>query len=132
MPENKIDNPVRLGQVRVGKNSKPRLLRPEVKSEKSKKSTMKTVCIPVESRHDHVTKWIYINNDSTPKDTEQFRNMREEKKRRTDKGETDLVITGGKVVKRQTKESTPCATSQGSDCHQQNTTDKTQKQKQIM
>ena len=43
VPENEIDNKVRLGQVRVGKNSKPKLQRLEVKSEKSKKSTMKNV-----------------------------------------------------------------------------------------
>ena len=43
VPENEIDNSFRLGQVKIGKNSKPRLLRQEVKSEKSKKSTMKNV-----------------------------------------------------------------------------------------
>ena len=67
MPENEIDNPVRLGQVRVGKNSKPRLLRLEMKSEKSKKSIMKTV-YQLNKGVTDVTKRIYINNDNTSKE----------------------------------------------------------------
>ena len=67
MPENEIDNPVRLEQVRVGKNSKPRLLRLEMKSEKSKKSIMKTV-YQLNKGVTDVTKRIYINNDNTSKE----------------------------------------------------------------
>ena len=45
-----------------------------------------------------VTKRIYINNDSTPKQREQFRKLREGKKRRTDEGKTDDVIRLGSVI----------------------------------
>ena len=40
------------------------------------------------------TKRIYINNGSTKKEREQFRKLREEKKRRTDERETDLATRG--------------------------------------
>lgn len=41
------------------------------------------------------TKRIYINNDSTPKERDQFRILREEMKRRREEGENDLVIREG-------------------------------------
>ena len=93
-----------------------------MKSEKSKKSIMKKV-YQLNAGMTDVTKRIYINNDSTPKEREQFGKLREEKKR-TDEGETGLVIRGGSR-KRPSKESAPGATSQGSDCHGQNTKTKT-------
>ena len=124
MPENEIDNPVRLAQVRVRKNSKPRLLRLEAKSEKSKKSITENI-YQLKAGVMDVSRSIYINNDSTPKDREQFTKLREAKKRRTDEGETDLVIRGRKVVKRPSKESAHGATSQGTDCHWQNAKAKT-------
>ena len=49
-------------------------------------------------------KRLYANNDSTAKEREQLKKLREEKKGRTDEGETDLVIRRGRgVIKRPPK-----------------------------
>ena len=63
-------------------------------------------------------KRLYTNNDSTAKEREQLKKLREEKKGRTDEGETDLVIRRERgVIKRPSKESASGVTSQGTDCH---------------
>lgn len=104
IPEDAVGHPVRLGQIHVGRNSRPRLLRMEIKSEEEKRKLMKNVYHLNTERTDP-TKKIYINNDSTSKERDQFHILREEMKRRREEGENDLVIRGVKILKRTTKRS---------------------------
>ena len=88
-----IVNPVRLGKK---KDEKPRLLKISVKTEAMKKQIIMgardlNMGVPFNKR-------IYVNQDFTKKQRETYRNLRAEKKRRTDNGEENLVIRGEKIV----------------------------------
>ena len=104
-----IDNPVRLGPVRVGTNAKPRLLKMTVKSEETKKKIMRNVSklninVPLPKR-------VYINDDTTPKEREKIRKLKEEIR---DRRETEPNLTINyrelKIVTRQTKHTTTTLT----------------------
>ena len=85
-----IDNPVRLGAFRIGNNVRPRLLRMEVKTEATKKKVMKGIYnLNANKRQDQR---IFINNDSTPKEREKIKQLRDEVKLRTESGEVNLAV----------------------------------------
>jgi hypothetical protein len=99
-----VDNPVRLGQLQIGRNTKPRLLRMTLKNEETKKKIMRNVAslnknVPPKDR-------VYINDDSTPKEREKIRKLVTELKTRTGNGEQNLMINyrEGKVVTRPQKQ----------------------------
>jgi hypothetical protein len=80
-----VDNPVRLGQLQIGRNAKPRLLRMTLKNEETKKKIMRNVAslnknVPPKDR-------VYINDDSTPKEREKIKKLVTELKTRTSNGE---------------------------------------------
>jgi hypothetical protein len=99
-----LDNPVRLGQLQIGRNAKPRLLRMTLKNEETKKKIMRNVAglnknVPPKDR-------VYINDDSTPKEREKIKKLVTELKTRTHNGEQNLMINyrEGKVVTRPQKQ----------------------------
>ena len=71
VPLGDVDEPIRLGQIYIGNNARPRLLRMVVKSVESKEKIMRNVYglndgVPFDQR-------IYINNDNTPQERENIR-----------------------------------------------------------
>lgn len=96
--EDEILEPTRLGSV--GGN-RPRLLRVTLKTEERKKEILRMAPKSkinqgkTENRKKH-----FINADYTPKEREENYKLRMEKKQRTDRGEEDLIIRNGKIVKK--------------------------------
>ena len=98
VPLGDIDEPIRLGQIYIGNNARPRLLRMVVKSVESKEKIMRNVYglndgVPFNQR-------IYINNDNTPQEREKYKALKEEMIVRKENGERDLVIRNLKIVHR--------------------------------
>ena len=98
VPLGDIDEPIRLGQIYIGNNARPRLLRMVVKSVESKEKIMRNVYglndgVPFDQR-------IYINNDNTPQERAKYKAQKEEMIVRKDNGERDLVIRNLKIVHR--------------------------------
>ena len=94
-----IEDPVRMG--RLGGN-KPRLLKFKVQNDEVKEKVLRNsykLNRGVEKQEDRV----YINPDFTPAERLKQKELRDELKRRRDEGETDLVIRGGKIIKRAAK-----------------------------
>jgi hypothetical protein len=119
VPEQEVDEPIRLGSFRIGTNPKPRLLKMTVKTEETKREIMKNVAklnkgVPFEHR-------IYINDDSTPKERERIRKMRQEIEERTKEGEANLMINYRELkivtraVKSKSKESEHASEGQASN-----------------
>lgn len=108
-----IDNPVRLGAFKIGQNVRPRLLRMEVKSEATKQKIMKGMhnlnANKPQAQH------IYINHDSTPKEREEIKKLREELKIRKEAGETNISIDYRtlKIVNRQARPAGAAAATKG-------------------
>ena len=100
-----LENPVRLGPFRVGTNVRPRLLRITVKSEQTKSSIMKNAYKLNKGEIDKNEK-VYFNHDLTAKEREAEKLLRDELRERREKGEQDLVIRNGKIVKRMVRQST--------------------------
>ena len=99
VPSADIDDPIRLGPLQVGTRVRPRLLKMVVRTEGGKEKIMKNVFalnegVPFEER-------VYINNDCTPREREQYRTLKTELIRRKENGEADIVIRNMKIVKRQ-------------------------------
>ena len=98
-----LENPVRLGQYKVGTNVKPRLLRITVKCEETKANILKRAYKLNKDVTDK-TKKIYINQDLTSKERETEKKLRDELRVRRGNGEDDLVIRNGKIVKRMVRQ----------------------------
>ena len=93
--KDEMRNPVRLGAKVIGRSSKPRMLRVTVRSEETKRKLLSNaykLSKGVEGRNR-----VYINQDRTPREREEYRKLREELERRR-RDEPDLVIRGGKIV----------------------------------
>ena len=76
VPLGDIDAPIRLGQIYIGNNTRPRLLRMVVKSVESKEKIMRNVYglndgVPFDQR-------IHINNDNTPQERAKYKALKEE------------------------------------------------------
>ena len=85
--------PVRLGD----KGDKPRVLKVVLKNEKMRREILnKAPSLNVDVSFD---KRIYINQDYTKRQRETHKKLREELKARMNKGETNLGIRGGQIVK---------------------------------
>ena len=100
VPEKKVQikNHVRLGQKNIGHKNQPRLLKITVDTEEAKKEILiKAATI---NRNSDSKNKIYINPDYTAKEREIFRNLRQELKERSGKGEKNLIIRNGKIVER--------------------------------
>ena len=97
-----FSDPVRLGARQIGQNSRPRILRVTVKSEEVKKRVM-TNASKLNEGVAEPKKRVYINHDRTVREREDFRKLREELERRK-REEPDLVIKGGKIVKKRKEE----------------------------
>ena len=102
VPGADIDEPMRLGQIQIGHNARPRLLRMVVRTDDAKQKIMKNVYslnegIPFDKR-------VYINNDSTPLERENYKALKAEMVRRVEGGEKDLIIRNMKIVKRQPRQ----------------------------
>ena len=103
VPGEDINNPVRLGQIQIGSQARPRLLRMEVRNEESKKKILQNASKLRKHKPNTASKdFIYINNDYTPKQRDHIKELRQELKKRTDDGEKDLMISyrDFKIVKR--------------------------------
>jgi len=90
-----ISNPVRMGARNIGKGGKPRMLRVTVRSEETKRKLLMNAYKLSEGEGNRNR--MYINQDRTPKEREEFRKLREELERRR-KDEPELVIRGGRIV----------------------------------
>ena len=102
VPGADIDEPMRLGQMQIGYNARPRLLRMVVRTDDAKQKIMKNVYslnegIPFDKR-------VYINNDCTPLERENYKALKAEMARRVEGGEKDLIIRNMKIVKRQPRQ----------------------------
>ena len=102
VPGADIDEPMRLGQIQIGHNAQPRLLRMVVRTDDAKQKIMKNVYslndgIPFDKR-------VYIDNDSTRLEREHYKALKTEMARRVEGGEKDLIIRNMKIVKRQPRQ----------------------------
>lgn len=95
-----LDNPIRLGPIKIGQNARPRLLRMTVQNVETKKKILKNVAklnrnVPFEKR-------VFINDDSTPKERERIKELRAEMQVRKENGEQNLMINyrEGKIMTR--------------------------------
>lgn len=90
-----ISDPVRLGRENM--NNHPRLMRITIKTEKKKLDIQRKA---PELNKDMTNKEdrIFINPDYTRKEREAHKKLREEMKKRTIEGETNLAIRKGKIV----------------------------------
>ena len=91
-----ISEPVRLGKV--GGN-KPRMLKVTIKTEEKKREILKKAP-QLNTNTTQAKDRVFINPDLTNKEREQERQLRDEKRERERNGEKDLVIRGGRIVKR--------------------------------
>jgi len=92
-----ISDPVRLGGRTIGSESRPRMLRVTVRTEEAKKKVLMNARKLSEGKD--ARNRVYVNQDRTPKEREDFRKMRDELERRK-KEDPELVIRGGKIVKK--------------------------------
>ena len=101
VPADHLLEPVRLGKLTIGRNARPRLLKLEVRTEESKRKIMKNV-YNLNKTVANAKDRIYINNDSTPKEREQMKQLKQELMMKKDAGENDWVINyrDMKLVKR--------------------------------
>ena len=93
-----MGDPIRLGPIRIGQNSRPRLLRIVVRTEEAKDKIIRNVYtfneeVPFDKR-------VYINHDNTPHEREKYRELKTEMQRRMENGERDLVIRNMKITKK--------------------------------
>jgi hypothetical protein len=95
LDEDEVVDPVRLGKVSLG--NRPRMLRVTIKKEEKRKEILRKAPELNRTVADE-KKRIYINPDYTQKQREQYKALREEKKRRIDAGEENLAIRNGKIV----------------------------------
>ena len=95
-----LENPVRLGGIRIGSNVRPRPLKMTVKDETTKMTILRNAFKA--NKDVQPLNRIYINEDSTPKEREKFRKLRAELTERRDRGEQNLMINyrEGKIVER--------------------------------
>jgi hypothetical protein len=110
-----FSNPIRLGAWQVGKGIKPRMLKVAVKSEEVKRRVLSNapkLNDGVREAKDRV----YINQDRTERERNDFRKLREELERRK-KDEPELVIRGGKIVKGKKREGEDSKKADQKDSH---------------
>ena len=99
VPGDEIGEPIRLGQMQIGQNPRPMILRVDIKTVDGKEKIMRNVCaLNVGVAFD---KRVYMNHDSTPTERERYRTLKTEMTQRTENGERDLVIRNMKITKRQ-------------------------------
>ena len=91
-----VKDPLRLGHIKVGRGAKPRFLK-LVRSEKAKAAITKNAAKWNREMTDPA-KRVFINHDTTVKEREAFKKLRAELRTRTEVGEQNLAIRGGKVV----------------------------------
>ena len=94
LEEDELIEPIRLG--REG-GTRPRMLRVTVRGEEKKKEIMRKAP-ELNKDKAHGDTRIYINHDFTQKQREKNKTLRNEKQRRTEAGEQNLVIRNGKIV----------------------------------
>ena len=111
-----VTNPIRLGKVNIGRDKRPRLVRLSIKTEEGKRQVMKNIHKVNQGVRKAEDK-VYINHDATAKEREMFKGLMTEMKERKDKGETDLVIRGGKIVKRTRQDFDERNTDRGQENH---------------
>ena len=102
VPGEEVNDPVRLGPVQIGRNVRPRLLKLVVRSEEAKIEIMRNV-----SRLNEGVEFaerVYINNDSTPRERANYRELKEEVQRRMEAGENGLIIRNLTIVKRKPRQ----------------------------
>ena len=92
-----VYNPIRLGRYEAGKP--PRPIKFTCRTEDAKKFILQNARKIKQTVKENKKK-IWINNDLTRKEREAGKALRDELKRRTSAGETDLVIRSGKIVKK--------------------------------
>jgi len=126
-----IENPIRLGKQNIGNNGKPRMLRVTVKTMGTKDKIMKGRFELTKGTTDS-KKRLYINQDFTAKERLEQKALRDERTRRIEEGETDLVIRNGKIVKWQpnTKQTSDAGRSPGEPSSERNETEASQSQKE--
>ena len=89
-----IEEVIRLG---VGTEPRPILLKlPDTQTQRTVLSKAKNL----KQADTETSSNVYIVPDKTPKESEKYRELPKELKERKDKGETDLMISDMKVVKR--------------------------------
>ena len=95
-----VENPIRLGQFKIGTNTRPRLLKLTVTNDEDKKKIMRNVKNLNRGVEDAANR-VYINNDCTPKEREDYKALKTElDKRRADDKDNDWIIRGNQIVKR--------------------------------
>ena len=97
---NEVYNPIRLGTFEAGKP--PRTIKFTVKSEVAKKFILMNASKIHQTEKENKKK-IWINNDLTRKERQAGKALRDELKRRIAAGEADLIIRGGRIVKKRSE-----------------------------
>ena len=91
-------NSIRLGKRNAG--TRARLLRITVDNLETKKQILKEAFRLNDPNEKDPSKKVFVNPDYTLKQREENKLLRQELKERTSKGETDLIISGKKIVKK--------------------------------
>ena len=92
-----VEDPARLGHIKMGRGAKPRLLKLVVRSEKAKAAIMKSDA-KLNREVTDPAKRVFINHDTALKERGAFKKLRAELRARTEAGEQILAIRGGKIV----------------------------------
>jgi hypothetical protein len=92
--EQDVKEPIRLG--RAG-GHRPRMLKVTMNNEDKKREAVKK-SPELNAGVTEPNKRVYINHDYTPRQRQKYKELKEEKQRRTDQGEENLVIRNGKVM----------------------------------
>ena len=92
-----VEDPIRLGKINIG--NRPRLLKVKMGSVGMKQEFLRNA-FKINKGINDPRKMIFVNPDRTPREREAFNALRAEKMERERRGEKDLVIRNGKIVKR--------------------------------
>ena len=95
--KNEVFNPFRLGTYEAGKPARP--IKFSVRNEAAKEFILLNASKMHQTTTDNRKK-IWINKDQTRKERQTGKALRDELKRRIAAGETDLIIRGGKIIKK--------------------------------
>ena len=91
-----VEDPVRFGHIKVGRGAKPGLLKLVVRPEKAKAAMMKSAA-KLNREVTDPAKRVSINHHTTVTEREAFKKLRAELRTRTEAGEQNLAIRGGKI-----------------------------------
>ena len=95
--QKEVFNPIRLGKYEAGKPARP--IKVTCRTEKAKQFIIINASKIRQTTSDNRKK-IWINSDQTRKERQAGKELRDQLKRRIAAGEVDLIIRGGKILKK--------------------------------